>query len=144
MNRGSIFASIAGLIFGIGWWLWIDGAVYATYHDDTKPPWFAYIPGVVGTIALVATNLVSREQAEHGSLFGDNVTTPTRIWLLCSMLFSFASLCASVWIMIAVFSHSSNQYPGIALIFQNALILLSSLMLFFGHGASNDGFTSII
>lgn len=39
--------------FGVAWLMLIDGHVFATHMENMKIEWWYYMPGVVGTVALL-------------------------------------------------------------------------------------------
>jgi len=132
---------IAGLMFGVGWFLWIDAHVYLQDYvkhqnplDETpKIVFYYYIPGLVATLGLIMTNVINLETLNPYSwVFDENIGARVRIWLFFSFFVSFCGLVAAIWMMAAIFMPPANrgdQWPGIAMCIQNVLILLSSLLL---------------
>ncbi|KYQ89558.1 transmembrane protein [Tieghemostelium lacteum] len=142
MHYKKYLSGFAGLIFGVAWFLWIDGHVYENtrlYHEeDYKGPtiqWIYYLPGIFATLALVMSNIVHIESLSSSSfLTNEDGVNKIRIWLFISFAISFGCVAASIWIMAGVFMppHNTNtaaQWPGIALMLQNILIFISSLIL---------------
>jgi len=134
-------AYIAGIMFAVGWFLWIDAHVYLIEYvkkenaDDVTPSiTFAYyIPALVTTLGLIMTNVINLETLNPYSwLFDEHIGGRVKAWLFLSFFISFGGLVAAIWIMAAIFMPPHNQgdqWPGIALCLQNLLILLSSLLL---------------
>ncbi|PRP85694.1 hypothetical protein PROFUN_06528 [Planoprotostelium fungivorum] len=124
----------AGITFAVAWWLWIDSHVWSHKqeqdHPDDHPATVKvvyYIPGLVATLGLIMTNLVSLEST---NIFDEEVSSKVRVWLFASFLVSLGAIAAGIWIMAANYlSHSNNPsgqvYPGVALTVQNFLIFLS-------------------
>eukprot|EP01114_Cavostelium_apophysatum_P022296 TRINITY_DN801_c0_g1_i1.p1 TRINITY_DN801_c0_g1~~TRINITY_DN801_c0_g1_i1.p1 ORF type:complete len:156 (-),score=3.55 TRINITY_DN801_c0_g1_i1:94-561(-) len=139
---------IAGCVFSVGWWIWIDGHVWSDHmrkEDPHHPPpvifFYYYIPAIVGTLALFMTNIAKLDSLS-GNYFGwdgDGEATKLRLWLLLSFLLSFGSISASIWMMVAKFLNATGgQYPGVALAVSNVLIFFSSLLLFWCRSSRTD------
>ena len=58
--KSAIFSCAAGGVFGLGWWLLIDAAVYSTYLRNagkTQPfPFLFALPGIGVTLAFFCIN----------------------------------------------------------------------------------------
>lgn len=53
VDAGKAGGYAAGLLFGVGWWLFIDGVASAAFRDSQIPFGFlSYLPGVVSTLAF--------------------------------------------------------------------------------------------
>ena len=53
LDAGKVMSYVAGIVFGIGWWFFIDAAVYSSYHFPTHPlDWTKYVPGILGTMGF--------------------------------------------------------------------------------------------
>lgn len=53
VDAGKAGSYAAGLLFGVGWWLFVDGAASAAARDSQIPLGFvSYLPGVVSTLAF--------------------------------------------------------------------------------------------
>jgi len=65
-----------------------------------------------------------------------------KILLFVSIMFLFAALIASIWIMIQIWTgpHSLaiSSWPGVALVLQNVLIFLSAIVLRWGTAESDN------
>lgn len=45
---------LAGLLFGVAWWIFVDGAAFASHHDSQIPfNFIKYVPGIVSTLAFL-------------------------------------------------------------------------------------------
>lgn len=73
-------------------------------------------------------------------------TNGVKVWLFTGFVLGFSALIASIWLMISEFTQETENkqesWPGIALLLQNVLILMSSLLYKFGRSdeASFAGF----
>eukprot|EP01117_Protostelium_nocturnum_P016125 TRINITY_DN6325_c0_g1_i1.p1 TRINITY_DN6325_c0_g1~~TRINITY_DN6325_c0_g1_i1.p1 ORF type:complete len:162 (+),score=45.35 TRINITY_DN6325_c0_g1_i1:145-630(+) len=130
----------AGILFAVAWWVWIDSHVYVTssFYLSTETPishtitFVHYIPGLVATLGLIMTNLVSLENVNPTSwMFDPEISSKIRFWLFASFIVSFAAVGGAMWILAAQFLPAHNngsQYPGIALAVQTVLIFASSVI----------------
>ncbi|GAM23304.1 hypothetical protein SAMD00019534_064790 [Acytostelium subglobosum LB1] len=141
---------IAGALFSVGWFLWIDGHVYENVrnnrdHDQFGPSiqWLFYLPGIFATVGLVMANIVNLESLSSFSFADEGSATKIRVWLFLSFAINFGCIAAAIWIMVANFMppHNKNsdaQYPGIALTVQNVLIFISSLILVYSKSRQEE------
>ena len=66
-------------------------------------------------------------------------TNGVKVWLFTGFVLGFSALIASIWLMVSEFTQDvdpkqdSDSWPGIALLLQNVLILMSSLLYKFGR-----------
>jgi len=131
---------LAGIMFAGAWWIWIDAHVYTEVQlkkDQVHPPptivFYYYIPGIVGTLALIMTNLVDLDYMNPYSwAFDEGISTKVKVWLYASFALSFSSIGAALWVMAAVFlppHYQGSQWPGIAVMLQNCIIFLASITL---------------
>jgi len=135
-------SAFSGVLFGIAWFILIDGNVYqnAFHHDDPSIEVWYYVPGIIATLALLMQNLVNLESLNPSSwLFEDHVSTRVRVWLFCSFVLSFGSIVASVWLMVGVFLPRGSQWPGTAMVLQSAIIFISSLSMMWAKSEDESG-----
>ena len=135
-ERRNLLASIvSGALFFVGWWIIID--VAATFPDETDFNHAFHTCGVVGTIAFFMINSVSNGQIRgDGYSTGCMGQTGARIWLFIGFLLGFGALIAASWILFGYYvvdNKGLDEWPGIAVFLQNALIFFSSLLFKFGR-----------
>jgi len=146
-------STIAGCIFAAGWWIWIDANVStANWPKDKsgKPPailFYYYIPGIISTLGVFMTNIVSLESLNPASwVFDERIGAKVRVWLFLSFIISFSGVAAAIWIMAAVYMpphNKGNDWPGIALTIQNALIFVSSIFLLGARSSPADEYDAL-
>ncbi|XP_071818561.1 transmembrane protein 50A-like [Apostichopus japonicus] len=138
-RRNTIASIVSGVFFFVGWWIFIDAAVY----DASMPPkdlelWLITI-GVVSTIAFFFVNAVSNGQIRGDSYSGGCLgQTGARIWLFIGFLLSFAGLIASMWILFQIYvidkaDMKDRVWPGVAVFLQNLFIFVASIIFKFGR-----------
>lgn len=53
VDAGRVGSYSAGLLFGVGWWIFIDGAAFADFHASQIPfNFIKYLPGIISTLAF--------------------------------------------------------------------------------------------
>ena len=53
---------VSGLLFAVGWWIFIDAIVYDKGHPAIiRPTIQDFIPGILSTLALITVNMVNRK-----------------------------------------------------------------------------------
>jgi len=135
-ERRNLISSIAaGVMFSIGWWIVIDASVQFPSQEEMNHA--THVCGVVSTLALFMINAVS-----NGAVRGDNYTegcvgqTGARIFLFVGFLLGFSALIASAWILFGVYvvpADKGDNWPGVAIFLQNALIFFGGLIFKFGR-----------
>ncbi|KJE93472.1 transmembrane protein 50A [Capsaspora owczarzaki ATCC 30864] len=128
--RNSIASYSSGVLFAVGWWLFIDAQ--SIYSFDGA----LWVPSVASTVALFMINAISTGHIT-GETYNEGCigTTGARIWLFLGFGFAFGGLIASCWIMAAnyIIDDNGDTWVGVALFLQNFLIFLSSMMFKFGR-----------
>jgi len=141
-----VLSYAAGAIFAVGWWVWIDSHVYAVHIEDEVIVTFPhYLPGIVNTIALIMMNLVSWTDLNSNGLFSEGVSTKAKIFIFLAFVLGFGCVSASIWIAVQHWFQNTEtepktQYPGVAIIVQNALIFGSACIYRFAKPQEDDGF----
>eukprot|EP00002_Diphylleia_rotans_P004272 TRINITY_DN1307_c0_g1_i1.p1 TRINITY_DN1307_c0_g1~~TRINITY_DN1307_c0_g1_i1.p1 ORF type:complete len:147 (-),score=27.69 TRINITY_DN1307_c0_g1_i1:334-774(-) len=143
MNQANILAIVSGLFFGAGWWIWIDGASYASYTNEVVDVTFGFhVPGIIATIAFFMVNIVPYEaiNADPMMFTGTNVAVKAKAWLFFSFLVLFGSLIAAIWVFVEKWGKEDpkSDWPGIALILQVAFIFLSTILYRIGPGGKSE------
>eukprot|EP00049_Salpingoeca_infusionum_P018476 m.357400 g.357400 ORF g.357400 m.357400 type:complete len:162 (-) comp17814_c0_seq1:288-773(-) len=130
-RRNFISASLAGILFAVGWCFLIDGTVMS--NIDNK---FQAI-GVMSTIGLFMVNAVSNDQLSGGDMYDGGRCGPAaiKVWFIIGLVLSFGALIGACWVMAEYFRDEipDNTYGGTALFLQNLLIFLASLIYKFGR-----------
>lgn len=143
VSRRNIIATfVASFLFFSGWWIAIDtAAVHPKAWDFSY-----YICGILATISFFMVNSISNEMlhggaAYTGGVLGDN---GIKVFLFIGFVLGFASIIATIWIMIAEFAVNNDQVdkaPGYALLVHNIFIFFSSLIYKFGR-QSDDAYSA--
>ncbi|KAL4854493.1 Transmembrane protein 50 [Chlorella vulgaris] len=120
--------SIAGALFGAGWWCWVDAVATSSSHI----PFSQYLPGLIATFALVMINSVRRDELLSYDPYDEGTFCRSRFWLLVAYAVSLGAIGGSVLVML----HNGG---AVASILQVAFILGSALVLFTSRSEGEGG-----
>ncbi|VDP71436.1 unnamed protein product [Echinostoma caproni] len=137
-NKRNFAASVvSGFIFALAWWILIDAA--SRYTHEEFPPAY-HTAGVFGTIAFVLINLVPNSAVSISLLNDDLSSSPGRrraafFCLFFSFVMIFSCVVAACWILFGgyVAAGKTPVWPGVAILMQNLLLCISSLVYRFGR-----------
>lgn len=126
---------IVGIIFGVAWWIFIDGVWY-NQHISHYANFVGYetLPGIGATIAFIMINLIDLKYVIHSNDESDysETTTSRGCYIVIQFWFylwsSVLIMCngGSLWIFIKYYTHS---WTGGALFVQTFLIMFDALLL---------------
>jgi Uncharacterised protein family (UPF0220) len=109
--------------------------------------WY-YLPGIVGTLGLIMTNLADPDYLNpYSPVYDENIGTKVRLWLLLSFGVSIGAIAAAIWMMAAIWmadeSDGRSDWPGVAMSLQTSLIFFSSLCLLACKGFHDSEYSAI-
>ena len=163
-NTAIIAAYVAGLFMAIGWWCFIDAAVYNScqaspenhchlsdklltnclQHNPPREPrrllFAMYLPGIGATLGMVMVNCFN-----YNAYTDDRSQAMNNGWLFFSYLILFSTVTASAWSMVEYWlaDNSCTMWPGIACLLQTVCLLLSATIFFVGNGGLTPGSSNI-
>jgi hypothetical protein len=153
-SRTRTFSMIAGVLFAVAWWLFIDAAAVtsATLKDPEtslgiKP--VMYLPGIGTSLAFVTINCMdwSALNADEFSHYGGSRTRlQARGLLTISILLGLGSIIGAIVLFANVYANKEgwkgqipdSVYPGAAVFVQSTLIFIAGFVMRFGR--PSDGF----
>mmetsp|Transcript_14679 Transcript_14679/g.51109 ORF Transcript_14679/g.51109 Transcript_14679/m.51109 type:complete len:152 (-) Transcript_14679:125-580(-) len=131
---------IAGVVFGLAWWIYIDGAASGSGNAVAdKAAGYHWLPGLGCTIAFVMINGMKWEELSDDT---PAVATRARCFLISAMIIALGCIAASLFIMVEVFirDDAATQWTGIAVFIQCLLIFVSAFIMRFGNMPEAAGF----
>eukprot|EP00667_Euglena_gracilis_P022970 EG_transcript_25769 len=128
---------LSGALFASAWWLFVDG--WVTFEG--KYTFMMWLPGMLGTFAFIMVNMTKPGELNQTNIFDESNANSIKVWFFFSILVSFASIIAAIWITVAADSLRDKQYSGVTLILQSISLLMSSLVFWFGRGIQRDEFS---
>jgi len=145
-----ILSAMAGVIFGVGWFIFIDGVVYGHSHGALTVPWYFYLNGPAATLALAMVNIISIDQLNPFFMFSESISSRVRLWLLFWFVLAFANLGFAIW-ELTIYQENikksvpapanTTSYPGVSLLVQVLVILFSTFVFLFAskkHESSEE------
>jgi len=131
--RETVLSYVAGILFAMGWWWWIDATSWSNCcasNIDNKVTWWHWFPNVIQTICLLSINAVSWTRKEENlfNLGGEKQSIWAAVWLLISLVTAILMLLAAIIIAVIVFfvpGNGDSIYCGVALIITDGFIFSS-------------------
>lgn len=138
-TRGNFFSGLAGILFGAGWWFFIDGVAYSRASEadvvvlvDAKQ----YLPGIGMTLAMIM--IVGMDwgalNADDFTYSGSNVSGKARCFLSFALLIALGSIIGAIVIIVDEYTKqcdgasSACMWPGISILLQTIFIFLSTMI----------------
>mmetsp|Transcript_1433 Transcript_1433/g.2956 ORF Transcript_1433/g.2956 Transcript_1433/m.2956 type:complete len:152 (+) Transcript_1433:130-585(+) len=138
-TTATISSVTAGVIFGIGWWVYIDGAAVAE-GTGRDPLGYSWLPGVGTTLCFLMINMMSWSQLSDD--MNQRGMCMARAFLFSAMIIGLGCISVALFIMVNEYLNGGDEvgtkWPGIALMIQNLLIFVSTFIMRFGTMPSQD------
>ncbi|KAJ1969492.1 Vacuolar protein sorting-associated protein 68 [Dimargaris xerosporica] len=147
-NQREIGTYVAGALFAVGWWFFVDGMVFSTTQPNfpVRVGVEDYLPGIFCTIGMLVTNSIdlSLLRDDHfGYSGGSSLAGRAKFTLFIGIALIAGGLAGSIaslaikYIVSGVTEH--YIYAGMAVILQTVLITLSSMLLWVIHNSEAEG-----
>ncbi|CAO0793677.1 unnamed protein product [Mucor circinelloides] len=141
-NKGKqIGVYFAGILFALGWWIFIDGLAVLWNLQDRKiaPGIEDWAPGIITTFGMIIVNLIDKETLRGGQ-FDEQYTWRARLFLFLGFAFMAGGFSGSVAVLITKYIYNetldfNNIYLGIADVAQNSLIMISTGILWLAQSS---------
>jgi len=149
-SRSVIVGYTSGILFTVGWWFFFDALIYSKYNNFEESKHVSigiwdWIPGLISTLALIIINLINQEALKGEGDFGDDYSQNAKLCAFIGVSLALAALGSSLTIFIMQYVipglDSEAKYCGGAIVIQNFLIFISSMIFWFGRNSEdNDNF----
>jgi EamA domain-containing membrane protein RarD len=131
-KKKKLTAFAAGIIMGIGWWIFIDSAAYASYiNDPLGVPFVFMLPMFTVIIGIFFLN--SFNWSNINSPIDPAAGSKAQAILLVSLILCFASIIAQVWFLVEVWgsenSKAISSYVGVGQVVCTMLTFLAGVIL---------------
>lgn len=130
--RNITVAFITGILFSLGWWIFIDVAF--SYPEILFQSKYYFLPGLCGTAAMILV-IITPYRTNFGIYYYSETKCPLFIMhtiLFLALVLLFGSFIWATYIWIADFLvNQMPVWPGIGLMLQNLFILISALQIKF-------------
>ena len=132
--RASILSTIAGILMGIGWWVYIGETA------DTDDKWtkdaaaYSWLPATVGTIAFIMLNAFKfNVLVDSDGLDDPSASCKARVWMLVTLLMFAGSFSGAIIFFVnnyAKHEHKNrDQGAGISVMLNSIFILVSAIIM---------------
>lgn len=132
-TRARVGSYIAGFMFALGWWFFIDAVAYTSHRNLTETIDFVkWLPGIGTSLALFGINSMDwgAVSADSMSYHGDNVACKARTFVVFCLLVSISSLVGSIVILAKDYVDNNEAlWPGVAIFLQATFIFFATFLM---------------
>ncbi|OZJ05220.1 hypothetical protein BZG36_02455 [Bifiguratus adelaidae] len=135
---------VAGGLFALGWWVFIDGITLASRNQDSVVHigFEDWVSGILATLGMIIINLIDKSRL-RGDGFGDSgVAWKARLFLFVGFALMAGGLAGSLSVLAVKYLdkgiHMPELYYGIAGVVQCSLIMISTVVLWVAHNAESE------
>ncbi|RIA81641.1 hypothetical protein C1645_881508 [Glomus cerebriforme] len=136
---------VSGGLFAIGWWAFIDALVYYRLNRGFLDVTFGeMITGTITTLGMLIVALIDKSIfKDELYIYSHRTLWKARLFLFFGFTLMVSSLIGSLTLFIYKYVVSHNYdihqyYFGIAVVVQNASIMMSSIILLIGQYSNNE------
>ncbi|KAG0074378.1 hypothetical protein BGZ92_003410 [Podila epicladia] len=131
---------IAGALFALGWWFFIDAVIYSRTYEGDKPvsvEFVDWVPGICSSLGMFIINLIDKASLRGDSFAfsGDStsIVWKARVILFIGFAFMAGGLAGSISVLCVKYVIPDHGDPfafwGICNVVQNAAIMMSAAIL---------------
>ncbi|TKA39829.1 hypothetical protein B0A49_13181, partial [Cryomyces minteri] len=137
----------AGALFSLGFFFFVDAATFsrsARNGSDVHVNFVDWVPGICSALGMLVINSIdkSRLSADSYSYSGSGVAWKARLVLFLGFALMAGGLAGSVTVMVLKYVVPEYPFPtlwfGVANVVANALIMLSSVVLWVAQNMEDD------
>ncbi|TKA72801.1 hypothetical protein B0A49_10335 [Cryomyces minteri] len=137
----------AGALFSLGFFFFVDAATFsrsARNGSDVHVNFVDWVPGICSALGMLVINSIdkSRLSADSYSYSGNGVAWKARLVLFLGFALMAGGLAGSVTVMVLKYVVPEYPFPtlwfGVANVVANALIMLSSVVLWVAQNMEDD------
>ncbi|PVU89892.1 hypothetical protein BB559_004883 [Furculomyces boomerangus] len=144
----------SGFLFGVGWWLFIDGLVIAKNTPDfgIKIGFEDWVPGILATIGMIITNSIDMSLISDDNSFeygGSRLASRVKLLLFIGIALIAGGIAGSFAILVIKYLGNETGknviYTGLTGVAQTILISISSFVLWlFNKSESSTEFNFVL
>ncbi|BFZ62345.1 Vacuolar protein sorting-associated protein 68 [Saitoella coloradoensis] len=139
---------IAGALFALGFWAFIDAAVYSKVASggEVHVTFVDWIPGICSVLGMIVINSIdkARLNGDSFSYSGSGVAWKARLFLFVGFALMAGGLAGSITVLTLKYLLPNYPYPtlwfGVANVLANGLIMLSSALLWLVQNADDKDY----
>jgi hypothetical protein len=132
--RASILSTVAGVLMGIGWWVYIGETA------DTDDSWtkdaaaYSWLPATIGTIAFIMLNAFKfNVLTDSDGLDDASASCKARVWMLVTLLLFAGSFSGGIIFFVNNYTKgtdkSRDQGAGLSVMLNCVFILISGIIM---------------
>ena len=132
-----VCAGVAGVFFGLAWWILVGGSVDPTYGSQINGEY--YLPSIFQVVSFFMVNLISWEAMDASNMDmyddGRKVLCVNRGILFSGVLIQLTCLVFSVFILVTDFAdpvNEKNPGTGVTIVLSNMFLFLSTWLMRYG------------
>ncbi|KAJ2005174.1 Vacuolar protein sorting-associated protein 68 [Coemansia thaxteri] len=136
---------VAGALFTLGWWVFIDGLVMSrTSNASVKFGFEDWIPGILCTLGMVITNSIDLTLLRDDGFgySGSGLAGKAKLTLFIGIALLAGGVAGSIAILTIKYIvpqvDASVLYIGFTNVVQSVCLLLASIVLWFVHNSEQD------
>ncbi|TMW66979.1 hypothetical protein Poli38472_012095 [Pythium oligandrum] len=136
VDAGKAGSYLSGVLFAVGWWIFVDGVATAAHRDSAIPfNFIKYLPGIGSTLAFFLLNTLDWEMLSADSMTyhgGDGVACRARTFVLFCVAMSLGGLIGSIFVLTHTYvanPFDETTWPGVAVLLQNVMIFLATIVM---------------
>lgn len=142
-SRSVIVGYTSGILFTVGWWFFFDALIYSKYNKfEVQIGLWDWVPGLVSTLSLIIINLINQESLRGDGDFGDDYSQNAKLCAFIGVSLALAALGSSLTIFVMEYVipglEGAVRYCGSAIVIQNFLIFISSMIFWFGRNSEDN------
>ncbi|EIE75462.1 hypothetical protein G6F45_002639 [Rhizopus arrhizus] len=141
----TIGAYLSGGLLTIGWWIFIDAVINSAKYNEHSLGFEDWFSGILTTLGMIVINLIdkNRLQGEAFSYAGSGLVWKARLFLFLGFALIAGGLAGSCCVLIVKYIiHLDSSQPyinyGVAEVAQNALIMLSTVVLWVAQNTQEE------
>ncbi|KAI9012082.1 hypothetical protein CLU79DRAFT_771232 [Phycomyces nitens] len=135
-----VYASSA--MIACGWWCFMDAVIQASTVVGATPMGFEdWFSGILTTFGMIVVNMIDKSRLYGEASQFDSVAWKARLFLFVGFALMAGGLAGSICTLIikyVIHLDSNDIYFGIAGVIQNALIMLSAMVLWMAQSAQGE------
>ncbi|KAL1927866.1 hypothetical protein VTP01DRAFT_3271 [Rhizomucor pusillus] len=135
----------AGVLFALGWWIFVDGLVFSLRLPDAKTTagFEDWAPGIVTGLGFLVVSIIDKD-ALRGATYDESVLWRARLFLFVGFALLAGGFAGSVSLYVVKYAMHDlepiDAYLGITAMVQCGLLMLSTAALWISQPGSSDYF----
>ncbi|CDH48201.1 predicted protein [Lichtheimia corymbifera JMRC:FSU:9682] len=124
---------VSGMLFALGWWMFIDTLSFSFTLSDRKVLFGVedWVPGIITTLGMIVVCLIDKSSLRDS--WGESGSWQARLCLFLGFAMMAGGLAGAVSVLVVKYImhdlDSADCYPGIGIVVQCGLLMLSTAIL---------------